>query len=367
MADESSEVTVENTGESYRCAPDTALLDAALAAGIHMPHNCRGGACGTCKAQVLEGAVDHGWAMSFAITDEEKAAGYCLCCQSKPRAPRLRLRMVNEMAPRVAGEDKIVPAEIATTIVAAHLVTPSVLRLVVAVPRGVRLHYRAGMDMEFLLPGIGAPRPYSIANGPDADGAPAGGQLTFYVVRHAQGACSTWLHEKARIGDELALRGPYGDFGFPMDHPGPVLALAGGTGLSPILSAVTHALAQGFPAPVQLLFSVRERREIFALDELEGLARRHENFGWQITLTREPDAPAPWAKGRIPDLLTKQKPDLSSYAALVAGSPGFVDACSTTLRNAGVAPERIILDSFLPRNPPAIPPTGGPTGRPTGR
>jgi len=352
MADESSDVTVENTGESYRCAAETALLDAALAAGLHMPHNCRGGACGTCKAQVLEGAVDHGWAMSFAITDEEKAAGFCLCCQSKPRAPRIRLRMVNDMAPRVAGEDKIVPAEIATTIIAAHAVTPSVLRLVVAVPPTVRFHYRAGMDMEFLLPGIGAPRPYSIANAPGEDGAPAAGQLTFYITRHAQGACSTWLHEQAKVGDSLALRGPYGDFSFPSGHAGPVLALAGGSGLSPVLSAVTDALAQGFAAPVRLLFSVRDRREIFALDELDRLARQHANFAWQITLTREPDAPAPWTKGRIPELLGAQHPDLSGYAALVAGSPGLVEACAAALRALGVDPARINVDSFLPRSAP---------------
>ena len=80
---DASEVTVENTGETYRCPADTVLLDAALAAGIHMPHNCRGGACGTCKARLVEGSVDHGWVMSFAITDEEKEQGYCLCCQSK--------------------------------------------------------------------------------------------------------------------------------------------------------------------------------------------------------------------------------------------------------------------------------------------
>src|SRR5215469_3204118 len=169
---DSCEVTVENTGETYRCAPDTPLLDAALAAGIRMPHNCRGGACGTCKAKLLEGTVDHGWAMSFAITDEEKAAGFCLCCQSRPQSPRIRLRMVHEMARPEAGGAAIVPAEVATTIIAAHNVTPSVLRLVVALPRGMRFRYEAGMDLEFLLPGIAAPRPYSIADAPDEDGAP---------------------------------------------------------------------------------------------------------------------------------------------------------------------------------------------------
>ena len=350
MSAESSEVTVENTGESYTCPPDTALLDAALAAGIHMPHNCRGGACGTCKAQLLEGTVDHGWVMSFAITDEEKAAGYCLCCQSKPTSPRIRLHMVNEMAPRVAGEEKIVPAEIATTVVAAHPVTPTVLRLVVEVPRGVRLRYRAGMDMEFLLPGIGAPRPYSMANPPGAEGTPEAGQLTFYIVRYPNGQSSGWLHDNARVGEELALRGPYGEFTFPLDHDGPVLALAGGTGLSPILAAVTGALASGFGGAIRLIFSVRDRREMFAIDELRRLAQAHQNFQFEVTLTRDPQAPDIWAQGRVPELLARHHPDLSAYAVLTAGSPGFVDACTDAARKLGAAPDRIIRDSFVPRS-----------------
>ena len=346
---DSSDVTVENTGETYTCPPDTPLLDAALAAGLHMPHNCRGGACGTCKAKLLEGTVDHGWAMSFAITDEEKAAGFCLCCQSRPTSPRIRLRMVNDMPRREPGEVSIVPAELATTIIAAHPVTPSVLRLVVALPRSVRFRYAAGMDMEFLLPGIAQARPYSIADAPDDDGAPPSGQMTFYIARHDTGQASRWLHENARVGEALTLRGPYGDFGFPAGHDGPVVALAGGTGLSPILAAVTAAVTAGFAHPIQLMLSVRDRREVFALEDLTRLVRRHPNFGWTVTLTRDAEAPSIWRQGRIPALLAHDKPDLTPCAALIAGSPGFVDACSAAVRERGVDAARIIVDSFLPR------------------
>lgn len=343
------EVTVENTGETYVCPPETPLLDAALAAGLRMPHNCRGGACGTCKAQLLEGTVDHGWAMTFAITDEEKAAGYCLCCQSKPRSPRIRLRMQHDMEPSQPGELRIVPAEITTTIVAAHKVTPSVLRLVVAVPGAVRLRYLAGMDMEFLLPGIPVARPYSIADAPDDQGGPPSGLMTFYIARHDHGTASGWLHDRGRPGETLVLRGPYGDFLFPETHDGPVLALAGGTGVSPILSAVAHALARGFARPIRLIFSVRDRPEIFALDDLTRLARAHANFGWTVTLTRDGTAPEIWAQGRIPALLARDKPDLTACATLIAGSPGFVEACSDAARQLGAAPERLIVDSFVAR------------------
>jgi CDP-4-dehydro-6-deoxyglucose reductase, E3 len=351
MADGST-VTVENTGETYTCPADTPLLDAALAAGIHMPHNCRGGACGTCKAKLLEGSVDHGWVMSFAITDEEKEEGYCLCCQAKPLSPTIRLRMTHDMQARAAGETPIVPAELTTQIVAAHPVTPSIMRLVVAVPSHTEFRFRAGMNMEFELPGIGPARPYSITDVPTSDESAPDGHLTFYITRHPNGRSSGWLHEKARIGGSLVLHGPYGEFGIPTGHNGPVLALAGGTGLSPILSVLGRALADGLAQPVRLLFSVREERELFACDDLARLARRHANFTWLATLTRDTGHGA-FATGRIPELLAREAANLAGHAVLIAGSPGFVDACRAAAQAQGADAAGIVVDSFLPRGPVA--------------
>ena len=238
MTEFGTRVTIENTGESYECAADTALLDAALAAGIDMPHNCRGGACGTCKARLLEGTVDYGWGLSFALSDEEKTQGYCLACQSKPRAAAIRLHMVNPMKPASEAERAIVPVATEAELVAAHPVTPATIRLVVALARTMRFHYRAGMNMEFLLPGLDIARPYSIANAPNPEGLAPDGLLVFYVARHPHGQASSWLHENAIPGTRLALRGPYGDFRLPAGTEGPLLCLAGGTGISPLLGGM---------------------------------------------------------------------------------------------------------------------------------
>jgi CDP-4-dehydro-6-deoxyglucose reductase len=67
MAQAACRVTVENTGQSFDCPAGELILDAGLGAGIGLPHNCRGGASGTCKSQVLAGEVDPGWVMGFAI------------------------------------------------------------------------------------------------------------------------------------------------------------------------------------------------------------------------------------------------------------------------------------------------------------
>src|SRR5919106_6412255 len=186
-------VTIADTGQTYLCDPGMAILDAGLIAGIGLPHNCRGGACGTCKSQVLEGSVDHGWVLSFAITDEEKAAGKCLICQSKPTSATLVIRPDGAMAP--PGEALSAPIEAGGLLVASEALTPSIRRLMVALPKGLRLRYRAGMHVELRTPGAGKPRTYSIATAPGDDGLPPDGLLEFFVTRHAGGLASGWLHD----------------------------------------------------------------------------------------------------------------------------------------------------------------------------
>jgi NAD(P)H-flavin reductase/ferredoxin len=341
-----TEVTVVNTGQTFRCAPGELILDAGLEAGIGLPHNCRGGACGTCKSQILEGEVDHGWVMSFAISDEEKAAGKCLICQSRPLTPTLVIRPDNAMAP--AEEAPLTPMEARGMVVAADAVSASVRRLVIALPPAIRFRFRAGMHVELKTPGVAKPRTYSMACAPDDQGLPPDGLLEFFITRHERGQASGWLHGVERLGSPIDLHGPYGNFYLPKDAAGPVLCLAGGSGLSPILSIVRRALATGFAEPVQLILSVRDRSEVFALDALHALARRHANFTYRVTLTRTHEAAPCWRLGRIPDWLAGELPDLSNWHVLAAGPPGFVDACAAMAQTLGASPGRILTDSFTP-------------------
>jgi CDP-4-dehydro-6-deoxyglucose reductase len=337
-------VTVATTGQTFRCPKDELILDAGLEAGIGLPHNCRGGACGTCKSQILEGAVDHGWVMSFAISDEEKAAGKCLICQSRPLTPRLVIRPDNAMAP--AEDAPPAPIEAAGQVIAAEPVTPSIRRLVIALPTDLRFRFRAGMHVELRTPGVAKPRTYSMACAPNDQGMAPDGLLEFFITRHERGQASGWLHGAERLGGPIELHGPYGNFRLPKDAAGPVLCLAGGSGLSPILSIVRDALSSGFGGPMRLILSVRDQSEVFALDALHALARRHANFGYRVTLTRARAAPPGWRLGRVPDWLADELPDLSACHVLAAGSPGFVEACVAAAGQLGAAPERILTDSF---------------------
>jgi CDP-4-dehydro-6-deoxyglucose reductase len=344
-------VTVANTGQSFECPAGELILDAGLSAGLALPHNCRGGACGTCKSTVLEGEVDHGWVMSFAISEEEKAAGKCLICQSKPLTPTLVVRTDGAISAAEAAPPA--PIEATATVLASEPLTPSIRRLVLAPSPDVRFTYRAGMHVELRTPGVQKPRTYSIANAPDDQGLPPDGLLEFFVTRHDGGQASGWLHAPERLGGPVQIHGPYGTFRLPADASGPVLCLAGGSGLAPILAIVRRALASDFAGPIRLILSVRDRSEVFALDTLHAFSRRFSQFFYTVTLTRaETVEPASaWRRGRIPEWLAGELPDLAAWHVLAAGPPGFVDACIAKVRQLGAVPERILTDSFTPTVP----------------
>jgi CDP-4-dehydro-6-deoxyglucose reductase len=340
-------VTIADTGQSFVCDPGMAILDAGLIAGIGLPHNCRGGACGSCKSQVLEGSVDHGFVLSFAITDEEKAAGKCLICQSKPTSAALVIRPDGAVAS--PEQDLPAPIEAGVMVVASEALTPSIRRLVVALPKGVRFRYRAGMHVELETPGVAKRRTYSIANAPDGDGLPPDGLLEFFVTRHEGGRASSWLHDALRIGQRLAIHGPYGGFRWPVDAR-KVLCLAGGSGFGPILAVLRGGLGKGHADQARLVLSVRDRSEVFALDACHALTRRHPNFTYQVTLSRaaEIDPATGWRCGRVSDWLAEEHPDLSGWHVLAAGPPAFVEACVEIARRLGAADQRILTDSFTP-------------------
>jgi len=282
--------------------------------------------------------------MSFAISDEEKAAGKCLICQSRPLTPTLVIRTDTP----VAGAEETPPAPIEARgqVIAAEPITPSIRRLVIALPAGVRFRYRAGMHVEVRTPGVAKARTYSVATAPDDDGLPPDGLLELFVARHDSGRASGWLHGALRLGEAIDLHGPYGNFRLPHDARGPVLCLAGGSGLAPVLSIVRRALASGQADPIELILSVRDRSEAFALDALHALSRRHANFSYRLTLTRESAAVPGWRRGRIPDWLAEEFPDLAGWWVLAAGPPGFVDACVAKARAQGAAADRVLTDRF---------------------
>lgn len=329
-------VHIEGIAAPVLCRSDEPILDAALAQGIALPHNCRGGACGTCRATLLSGATSEGWIQSFALTDEDRAQGKVLPCVARPLTD-CRLRLDSAMMPPT-----IESCRIGATVIACEAVAQSVRRLVLE-PDAVRA-WRAGAQVRLVLPGVFPDRVYSIASAFDGDHL-RDNQLELFITIRPEGRAGR-IVDGFVPGVRVDLDGPHGTLAIP-DGAARIVLAAGGTGLSPLLSLARQALARGDDRPMLLLFSVPGPRDLFALDALKALCAAHPSFSYRLCLTRVTESGLDDVHyGRVTGILGGLvEPDA---AVLAAGSAGFGADVRAVARDHGVDPALILIDSFLP-------------------
>jgi CDP-4-dehydro-6-deoxyglucose reductase, E3 len=242
--------------------------------------------------------------------------------------------------PRDRGGAVAVPVEDAGfTVAARRLVTPVIAELLLH-PDGPPLRYRAGQYVLLGDPGAElVVRSYSIANAPRRDGL-----ISLLVTRVPGGQLSAWAHDVLRPGDRVLVSGPYGSFTAAPGEAGPMLLLAGGSGLAPVRALAEDALRQPTCAQVVLFFSARSERDLIDDERLREWQRRHPRFRYLRTLTGA-DGPPP--TGRIPAILGGFFPGLSGWRVYIAGAPGFAAACAAAAHACGARPGRVLAEEFF--------------------
>jgi ferredoxin-NADP reductase len=207
--------------------------------------------------------------------------------------------------------------------------------------------HRAGQHVDVRLTaedGYQAQRSYSIASGPEDE------HLVLTVERLDDGEVSPYLAGELRVGDEIELRGPIGGY-FVWERAlgGPLLLIAGGSGVVPFRSMLRHRAASGSTAAVRLLYSSRSLPEVIYHDELTGLAADGD-VGLRLALTRQ--WPEDWTghRGRIDRAVLEEVawPPRAQPLIYLCGPSGFVEAVATTLVQIGYEPARIRAERFGP-------------------
>ena len=203
------------------------------------------------------------------------------------------------------------------------------------------------VDVRLTAPdGYQAQRSYSIASAPEDD------RLVLTVERLDDGEVSPYLFDVLTVGDELELRGPIGGY-FVWSPPlgGPLLLIAGGSGVVPFRSILRHRAAKQNKIPVRLLYSARSITDVIYREELMRLGA--EDVSVVLTLTRE--WPAEWTgfRRRVDMELLREVAWPTSDAPLVyiCGPSGFVESAANALVDLGHDASRIRTERF------------GPTGR----
>ena len=211
--------------------------------------------------------------------------------------------------------------------------TPRTKSLILEVP-GWGGH-KAGqhVDVRLTAPdGYQAQRSYSIAS------APEDGRLELVIERLEDGEVSPYLTDELRVGDRLELRGPIGGwFTWKAREGGPLLLVAGGSGIAPLMSMIRHRAAAGSDTPTRLLYSSRSYEEVIFADELDRLAAARGSLEVIHTLTRA--QPPEWTGygRRIDKEILEEVAFLPEEHALVfvCGPTPLVEAAATALESSG--------------------------------
>ncbi len=202
------------------------------------------------------------------------------------------------------------------------------------------------VDLRLTAPdGYSARRSYSLASAPD------GSRVTLTVQLVSDGEVSPYLVEELRRGDRLELRGPVGGwFVWRPEQTEPVLLVAGGSGVVPLMSMARTRAVAGAAAPMRLLYSTRDPASAMFLDELRELAAAADALGVCLAWTRSTPDGSTRAPGRIDRELLSQAgwgPDLRP-TCYVCGPTGFVETVADLLVAAGHEAGRIRTERFGP-------------------
>ena len=210
--------------------------------------------------------------------------------------------------------------------------------------------FRAGQhyDVRLTAPdGYQAQRSYSIASAPESEGVI---DLTIEIIEN--GEVSPFFHQVVVVGDEIEMRGPIGGpFTWSSTEDGPLLLLAGGSGIVPLMSMLRHRSATGSSVRTTLIYSARTLEDVIYRDELGEFASHDAEVRSVITLTRETDASWAGERGRVSvDLVNDALAHLGSTSVRVfaCGPDGFVEASAAITLAAGVPFQSIRTERFGP-------------------
>ena len=332
-------VRIEPHGRTLRVSAGAPVLEAALAAGLNLPHSCKSGHCGSCRARLLAGELRYPGPRPLGVTAAEAADGYVLLCQARPRSDvTVEARFIASVAD---VEIKTLPCRIARLVPLA----PDVMQVWLRLPSVERLPFHAGQYLDVLLEG-GRRRSFSIASPPhDSE------LLELHVRRVSGGGFTERLFGTApgapiTAGALLRIEGPVGQFSY-RDGADPVIMVAGGTGFAPLKSMLRHVLENGIRRAVHFYWGARHTRDLYEEGQVLEWVRRHPQLTFTAVLSEATASEATHHRvGWVHEAVLADHPHLAGYEVYAAGPPAMIEALRASFPRHGLKPERLYFDSF---------------------
>lgn len=314
------------------CRPNEAVADASYRQRINIPLDCRDGACGTCKSFCESGTYDGGDYIEDALTDEEAEQGYLLTCQAVPES---------DLIIRIPATSDVAKTSISTyegELVANDRLSDTALAFSIRLASRPSLGFLPGQYVNVQVPGTDQARSFSFSSGPGED------EVKFLIRNTSYGVLTTYLRDRAKIGDKISFNGPLGSF-YLRKIERPVLFLAGGTGLAPFLSMLNKIEQDGGGEhPIHLIFGITNDADLVEVEKLEGYASRMSNFTFTCVVAAE-ESSYP-NKGYVTHHMKPEHLNDGFVDIYLCGPPPMVDAVRKYLSDQGIEPASFYYEKF---------------------
>jgi NAD(P)H-flavin reductase/ferredoxin len=329
MSEEVFKARLEPSGREFSLYPGESILNSALRQRILLQYGCRNGRCSSCKYFLIEGEVDFGKVSPYSLSENEKEEGWALLCQARALSD-LTIRDQD-----ISDRDDapvLTPRDATAEISAIEKLTESLWGLQLILPHP--LIFYPGQFIEVEAPGRpGSWRCYSIASSaahPD--------RIDLVVKRIAGGEFSGQVELLAR-GSRLAVRGPYG-MSYLRDSERPILLVATGSGLAPLLSILRSSAEQRDPRSFQLYYGARTTGDLIFRDELYAMEQRLPHFRFKPSLSA-PAATDPSLASVGPSVVTRASSSAAPKASPTSAGPSAAaDSSLDSMGPTGAYPER---------------------------
>lgn len=322
------ELLVQPSQRVLSVRPGVNLLEALREHQVPVSYSCTAGRCGTCRCKVIEGDVlESGPASERPQGTQER---FVLACQTF---------LTESCTIEIPEPDEVVvhPARILKAAVAAiDDLTHDIKRLRLKPARPLDFSPGQYAQLQFTPQHS---RPYSMA------GLCGDEVLEFHARLVPGGRVTGYIANELKVGDPVRVSGPMGSAYLRRKPAEPILCVAGGTGLAPILSIVRGAVAAGMRNPIHLYFGARSARDVYGLPWLNELRERHPQLHVHVVVTGG-EHNRDHRGGLVTDAIAQDWRELRGWRAYLCGSPPMVEAATRQAQQMGVQPDHIYADAF---------------------
>ena len=323
-------------GASFECDADDTILRAALRGGLGFPYECNVGACGNCRFELVSGEVAHRRADPPAWSERDLKRNRWLGCQAEPRGDcRIKVRLDD------GCRSAHLPARRSVTLTDVVPLTHdmSEFRFRTDDPAP----FRPGQYALLYLPGVEGARPYSYCN---IDGE--AGIWSFQIKRVPGGSATETLFHGLAAGETIHADGPFGLAYLREEAPRDLLLVAGGSGLSPMISIARAAVrAEALrDRQIHFFYGGRGARDICGRELLAELAGFGERITYECAIS-EPDPAWNGLTGFVHDVVREACGGrLADFEIYFAGPPAMGEAMQRMLFDAKVPMEQVHFERF---------------------